>query len=120
MFWGVQMGDIIAMVDDQSVENMKAEDVASKMSGPAGTETKITTTDGKVATLIRDVSADGPCPLLLPFLCLLLTCVRAMLTRNMSADKSLPSLPPLRCLETKSDQGRSETRALTGLSGKGH
>ena len=55
---GLEVGDIIASVDDESVDNLKAEDVALKMAGPTGSKTKITTQDGREAILIRDVSAD--------------------------------------------------------------
>jgi hypothetical protein len=55
---GLEVGDIIASVDDESVDNLKAEDVALKMAGPTGSKTKITTKDGRDAILTRDVSAD--------------------------------------------------------------
>jgi hypothetical protein len=55
---GLEEGDIISSVDDEPVDNMKAEDVALQMAGPTGSKTKITTKGGREATLIRDVSAD--------------------------------------------------------------
>ena len=55
---GLEVGDIIASVDDEPVDSLKAEDVALKMAGPTGSKTKITTKDGREAILIRDVSAD--------------------------------------------------------------
>jgi hypothetical protein len=55
---GLEVGDIIASVDDESVDDLKAEDVALKMAGPTGSKTKITTKGGREAILTRDVSAD--------------------------------------------------------------
>ena len=54
----LQIGDVVAKIDDDSVEGLDATLVAAKLIGPTGSTVTLTTGGGTTVTLTRDVSAE--------------------------------------------------------------